>query len=25
MGRESNSDQQDQTRGARHGLLNVVA
>jgi len=25
MGRESNSDQQDHTRGALHGLLNVVA
>jgi flagellar hook-length control protein FliK len=25
MGRESNLDQQDQTRGALHGLLNVVA
>ncbi len=25
MGRESNSDQQDHTRGVRHGLLNVVA
>ncbi len=25
MGRESTSDQQDQTRGALHGLLNVVA
>lgn len=25
MGRESNSDQQDKARGARHGLLNVVA
>ncbi|MDH4085104.1 MAG: flagellar hook-length control protein FliK, partial [Nitrospira sp.] len=25
MGRESNSDQQDQTRGALHGLLNVMA
>jgi hypothetical protein len=25
MGRESHSDQQDHTRGVRHGLLNVVA